>query len=87
MARLRRVKHHYGLTPDQLHDLYTKQDGRCAICREPEGEKSFCVDHDHDTGIVRGLLCGNCNHLIGHARESLVILRQAIAYLIDPPAN
>lgn len=85
--RLRRyrTKHLYGLTEDQLHALYAKQDGRCALCRHPEGEKSLCVDHDHRTGEVRGLLCNSCNTLLGYAKESTEILRAAIYYLIDPP--
>lgn len=84
-TRLHKLKFYYGMDADDLHRLYAKQDGRCAICKHPEGEKRLHVDHDHDTGLVRGLLCGNCNALLGHARDSTEILRRAIYYLIDPP--
>lgn len=85
--RLRRyrVKHHYGLSEEELHELYAKQDGRCAICKRPEGEKALCVDHDHDTGEVRGLLCNSCNAMLGYAGDNTEILRRAIYYVIDPP--
>jgi hypothetical protein len=84
-ARHYKLKHLYGITADELHALYAKQDGRCAICKKPEGEKALCVDHDHDTGEVRGLLCNNCNAMLGYAQDNTEILRRAIYYVIDPP--
>lgn len=64
--RLRR----YGLTPDGFDALLAKQGGCCANleCRAPSSGivgRSFAVDHDHDTGLVRGLLCNTCNVALG----------------------
>lgn len=64
-AALRRK---YGMTADEVDALLTEQEGRCAICRtaKPGGRwGSFMVDHDHETGLVRGLLCYRCNTRIG----------------------
>lgn len=57
----------YKITEKQLNDMYAKQNGRCAICGEPKalfGRDGLCVDHDHETGKVRGLLCSFCNRVI-----------------------
>lgn len=65
-------------------ELREKQRGRCAICDIPEEEapkKRLHLDHDHKTGVIRALLCGNCNVGIGHFRESIELLQAAIDYL------
>lgn len=68
--------------------MYVSQNGVCAICGKPETEKSrkgnvrsLHVDHNHDTGKVRGLLCGKCNRSIGVLGDSVQILRNAVKYL------
>lgn len=73
----------YGLTPEKYDTMLAAQSGSCAICRRPDNEpfSMFAVDHDHGTGRVRGLLCTNCNVLIGHARDEPEILRSAAEYL------
>lgn len=77
----------YGLTPDEYAALHKAQGGVCAICGQPEtrihkGVKvDLCVDHDHDTGEVRGLLCGMCNYGVGHFRDDVALLQKAIDYL------
>lgn len=78
-----RVRKAYGMTPEEHDRLFVKQDGRCAICDIDacELKKSLQVDHNHKTGKVRSLLCENCNHLIGNARENIDILSGAIGYL------
>lgn len=72
-----------GLTYDEL---LARQNGVCAICgsSHPRRKQStrFCVDHDHETGQVRGLLCGPCNTMIGLAREDIDVLNNAIIYLV-----
>lgn len=72
----------YGLTPSQFEQMLRDQDGKCAICgntfvkaKEPH------VDHDHESGRVRELLCCRCNPMLGHAKDSIATLRAAIAYL------
>lgn len=51
----------FGITPDDYNKMLDEQDGRCAICRRLPGKINLSVDHDHDTGKVRGLLCPPCN--------------------------
>ena len=64
--------------------MLDKQDGCCAICGEPEPPyERLHIDHDHRTGVIRGLLCNNCNRGIGHLKESIPSLRAAIRYLKD----
>jgi hypothetical protein len=64
------------------------QGGRCAICRitlERKGRKNkrnmMCIDHDHATGAVRGILCGHCNIALGYFEERQESLSAAITYL------
>jgi hypothetical protein len=78
----------YGLTLEQYQFLLAKQQGRCAICgRTDNFGVALGVDHDHETGIVRGLLCDKCNQAIGALREDPELFEAAIAYLSsEPPA-
>jgi Recombination endonuclease VII len=75
----------YGLTIEGYEELCIKQDGKCAICGEANngGKKNWRlhVDHDHETQIVRGLLCSRCNLAIGHLREDSVLFYSAMEYL------
>lgn len=72
----------YGITPEQYGRLLGDQHGRCAICdQECNSGRALAVDHDHDTGKVRGLLCGNCNKGLGNFKDSLYLLREAEEYL------
>lgn len=89
--RLKRIARRYGMTAEQCRALHEAQHGRCAICNTPGVLGSpgrggatkgvLVVDHDHATGAVRGLLCGGCNTVIGHAKDSVGVLRNAIRYL------
>lgn len=78
----------YGVTQQDYDDRVFAQNGVCAICGKPEtrvvGEKNcpLAVDHDHETGIVRGLLCHSCNSGLGHFKDSLENLSNAIDYLM-----
>ena len=82
-ARCRKweLKKLYGLTPDQFQEMYEKQNGICAICGGTNPMGDLCVDHNHQTGQVRDLLCRACNLMIGNARESQTLLSKAAAYL------
>ena len=68
------LKTKYGLTIDDYEELYRKQKGKCAICGTAERSRRnqrLCVDHDHKTGKIRGLLCDNCNRGIGLLKEAV----------------
>lgn len=80
----------YGLTPADEKQLLVLQDGVCAICKSAEGRtdrKWLSVDHDHSTGVVRGLLCSDCNTGIGALGDTAEDVRRALAYLENPPAS
>jgi hypothetical protein len=78
----------YGLTPESFAYLFVAQNGLCAICASPPDFESddkrnrvLHVDHDHETGRVRALLCGRCNVLIGQAEENPALLEAMATYL------
>jgi len=81
------LKYRYGITADQYEQLLDRQGGRCAICDKTPTNKRLSVDHDHETGEVRGLLCSNCNHLLGLAQDSIDTLNKAIGYLVSSEAQ
>ena len=73
----------YGITREQKYALLKQQGDRCSICKtRNSGKFDWHTDHDHITNTVRGILCLNCNHLLGKAKDSLKILLAAAAYLI-----
>jgi hypothetical protein len=78
----------YGLDGiEEYERIFAAQNGVCAICREPETEtlkgvvKRLAIDHDHQNGTVRGLLCAACNQMLGRAYDSPARLRAAADYL------
>lgn len=68
----------YGITVEDRARMVEEQQGLCAIC---EKERPLVVDHCHDTGQVRGMLCVTCNLAIGYFEDDVEALRRAIAYL------
>lgn len=72
----------YGITEIDYERLLVEQGGACAICRNPSTGRRLSVDHDHDTGRVRGLLCFTCNIGLGSFKDSILRLESAIEYLI-----
>lgn len=86
-AHDKRVQDKYGLNPGEYDVLFKAQGGACAICRGRRRQR-LSVDHDHKTGMVRGLLCRMCNgRLLPSARDSVQTLQSAVAYLESPPAQ
>ena len=73
----------YGITTEDWDEMIKKQKYRCAICgvHHSKVERTFVVDHDHETGQVRGLLCHSCNVMLGHAKDNVDTLLNAIQYL------
>lgn len=77
----------YGITVDVYNKIFEDQQGCCAICgaHSKEFTRSLAVDHCHTTGVVRGLLCTNCNTAIGKLKEDPTLFLKAIEYLTNPP--
>ena len=75
----------YGITLDDYNEMYSQQEGKCAICDRHSDEfaKGLCVDHCHSSGKVRGLLCGNCNTALGSYNDDIDVMYKAIQYLIN----
>lgn len=71
----------YGLKPEDYDQMFSDQQGVCAICGGDNSGKRFCVDHCHTTGKVRGLLCDHCNKGLGCFKDNTNSLLQAISYL------
>ena len=80
------LKTGYGITDDEYFDLLITQEGKCAICgtKDPgRGNSYFCIDHNHKTGAIRGLLCLTCNAGIGMLGDSPDRVMNAAAYLLS----
>jgi hypothetical protein len=71
----------YGLGLIEYQAMFEAQAGRCAICKSTPTVKRLSVDHDHKTGVVRGLLCTNCNLGLGNFKDNQEILKAASDYL------
>lgn len=78
------LKRFYGITLDEYNALLGTQGGLCAGCGSEGSQgkrKGLFVDHDHETGGIRGLLCNNCNAALGLLGDSLETLRRLTAYV------
>jgi Recombination endonuclease VII len=83
------LKKNFGITIEEYDNLLNVQEGKCAICGNPESTfdgrtkspKMLSVDHDHITGVVRGLLCQTCNLVLGLFKDSLERFEMAMKYL------
>ncbi len=76
----------YGLKHEDFEQMWSRQNGQCAICRRQmlvggRNSNSCHVDHDHASGVVRGLLCLSCNHGIGKFYDDPLLLERAASYL------
>lgn len=77
----KQVLRRYGLSVERYESLLKGCNGLCEICSMSQTAINLAVDHDHITGVVRGLLCGNCNRAIGIFQDSPELLERAAAYL------
>jgi hypothetical protein len=83
------LKYKYGVSHAEFMDQWNKQKGTCSICCSElpdlmlyEGRKrGYAIDHNHETGKFRGILCLTCNSMLGMAKDSSEILKKAIQYL------
>ena len=78
------MRHRYGIGWEEYTALLNAQEGKCAICKQPPGKNvrahwggKLCVNHCHDTGRVRGLLCNDCNLAVGYGKTESVLLAAA----------
>ena len=90
-----RVKHHemkkrFGISGEDYDHMFDQQQGVCAICKRPEtakdkdgGPRMLAVDHCHETGKVRGLLCTGCNTALGGFKDNVQLLDAAKNYLLN----
>lgn len=94
--RKQRMKRFFNLTIEDYNTIFKHQDGRCAICLKepilgvrPSGRKRLrlAVDHDHKTGLIRGLLCMWCNRATGFFRDDVKKVRRVYKYFKSPPAT
>lgn len=76
-----RMKRRFGISESEYNGLLSEQRGGCALCGGKNGERRLAVDHCHQTGAVRGLLCLGCNTALGHMGDSLPLLQKAMEYL------
>ena len=102
-ARAKRLLDNYKLTIEQYDAILAFQGGVCYACHQPEPVKGrrLSVDHDHDTGLVRGLLCSRCNPIIGKLENAYkryglgkvvgldvkTLITRIAGYLWQPPAT
>ena len=89
VGRNSRLKQKYSLDESKYDELLKSQDNRCAICQTTQYRKNqnahFAVDHDHKTGLVRGLLCDTCNRGLGYFKDNIDLLKSAERYLQQSP--
>lgn len=82
VSRKHLLKKKYGITEKEYQQMLLQQGMTCAACSTaPTKNKSLCVDHNHKTGKVRGLLCSFCNLVVGWVKDDPTILRHIITYL------
>lgn len=70
----------YGMTAAQMNTMLDSADN-CEICRRDLDREAVHFDHDHESGILRGMLCRECNLLLGYARDEMSTLAAAVRYL------
>lgn len=85
-VHLKQVVKRYGISAEHWNRLFEAQGGCCAICEKHQSTLPcrLVVDHCHDSGVVRGLLCRNCNSAIGMLEERTEVLQAAVDYLSKP---
>ena len=85
------LKYKYGVTHAEFKKAWDDQKGRCVICESDlpdlmtydNRRRGYAIDHNHETGDFRGILCLKCNSLLGMASESVDVLKSAIKYLTE----
>lgn len=77
------IERTYGITKKEYNEILVKQENKCSICNnELDLGKGTHLDHEHETGYSRGILCTNCNKGLGFFKDDINIMARAIAYII-----
>lgn len=80
--RSKRIQTQYGITAEQYNEMLADQEGVCAVCAEPcKSGQRLSIDHDHVSGLVRGLCCRSCNNGLGRFRDNKDFLVKAAIYI------
>ena len=80
------LKYRYGITLEDYDQMLAEQGGRCGACGTTDvrnGKQRFDIDHDHVTGVVRGLLCGHCNRAFGMLADDVGRIEQLLMYALS----
>lgn len=80
------LKRTYNVSLEEWELILAAQGGVCAICGNPPKQRALHTEHDHSTGLVRGLCCFFCNAQILRQRVTPELLRRAADYMENPPA-
>lgn len=81
-VRLKVTLRKWGLTEGQYQGLFDAQDHKCALCGAERREwRALAIDHDHATGLIRGLLCQDCNLGMGQFADDPDLMQKAVDYL------
>lgn len=86
MSRDAYLRRTYNISEEDYDKMLVFQEGGCAVCSRPGASRRLHVDHDHGTGLVRGLLCFQCNALLIRRGITPARFRKAAVYLESPPA-
>lgn len=86
-ARRARLIRLYNITPEEYEVILAFQNGVCAICERPPTKTRLAVDHDHATGLTRGLVHWQCNSALAKLNDKAQRALNAWKYLSDPPAT
>lgn len=70
----------YGISSEQYDEMLKNQQGKCAICQQ-ESNRKLCIDHNHETDEVRGLLCYKCNSILGLLNDDFHYIWKVYEYL------
>lgn len=76
-----KIENRFGITIDKYESMLAAQDYGCKICQGNDLDRSLAIDHNHETGKVRGLLCSKCNRGLGYFQDNVELLQKAIDYL------
>lgn len=85
--RERRLKRYFNISVEEYDRILSAQGGGCAICKKKPKTMRLAVDHDHKTGLIRGLLCSFCNQGIAIFRDNIESFKNIITFLEHPPAT